>query len=38
MSVTEALRAYTVGGARALGLAGRVGELRAGLPADFVVL
>jgi imidazolonepropionase len=37
MTVTEALRAYTVGGARALGLAGQVGELRAGLPADFVL-
>jgi imidazolonepropionase len=37
MTVVEALRAYTVGGARALGQAGRIGELRAGLPADFVL-
>ena len=37
MTVTEALRAYTVGGARALGLGGKLAELRAGLPADFVL-
>jgi imidazolonepropionase len=37
MTVPEALRAYTAEGARALGLAGKVGELRAGLPADFVL-
>ena len=37
MTVVEALRAYTVGGARALGQAGRIGELRAKLPADFVL-
>lgn len=37
MTVTEALRAYTVEGARALGLAGQVGELSVGLPADFVL-
>jgi imidazolonepropionase len=37
MTVPEALRGMTVEGARAIGLAGRVGELRTGLPADFVL-
>lgn len=37
MTVTEALRGLTVEGARSIGLGGRVGELRAGLPADVVV-
>ncbi|MBX6373659.1 MAG: imidazolonepropionase [Acetobacteraceae bacterium] len=37
MTVTEALRGLTVEGARALGLAGTAGELRVGLPADFVL-
>jgi imidazolonepropionase len=37
MTVPEALRGMTVEGARAIGLAGEVGELRAGLPADFVL-
>jgi imidazolonepropionase len=37
MTVTEALRGMTVEGARAIGLAGQVGELCAGLPADFVL-
>ncbi|HYF09305.1 MAG TPA: imidazolonepropionase, partial [Acetobacteraceae bacterium] len=37
MTVVEALRAMTVEGARSIGLAGKVGELREGLPADFVL-
>ena len=37
MTPTEALRGMTVNGAAAIGLGGQVGELRAGLPADFVV-
>ncbi|MDB5414660.1 MAG: Imidazolonepropionase [Rubritepida sp.] len=37
MTPVEALRGYTVHAARAAGLAGKVGELRAGLPADFVL-
>lgn len=37
MTPVEALRGYTVVAARAAGLAGKVGELRAGLPADFVL-
>lgn len=34
----DALRAATTGGARALGLEGHTGELRAGLQADFAVV
>ncbi|MBY0336651.1 MAG: imidazolonepropionase [Acetobacteraceae bacterium] len=37
MTVTEALRGLTVEGAHAIGHGGQVGELRAGLPADFVL-
>lgn len=37
MTPTEALRGMTVHGAAAIGLGGQVGELRAGLPADFVL-
>jgi imidazolonepropionase len=37
MTVPEALRGLTVEGARAIGLAGQAGELREGLPADFVL-
>ncbi|WP_424814387.1 imidazolonepropionase [Roseococcus sp. YIM B11640] len=37
MTPVEALRAYTVVAAKAAGLAGRIGELRPGLPADFVL-
>lgn len=37
MTPVEALRGMTVHGAAAIGLAGQVGELRAGLPADFVL-
>jgi imidazolonepropionase len=37
MTPTEALRGMTVNGAAAIGLGGQVGELRTGLPADFVV-
>jgi imidazolonepropionase len=37
MTVAEALRGLTVEAARAVGLAGEVGELRAGLAADFVL-
>lgn len=37
MTVVEALRGLTVEAARVLGLAGKVGELRAGLAADFVL-
>lgn len=37
MSPVEALRGYTVVAARAAGLGGKVGELRVGLPADFVL-
>ncbi|TCH96070.1 imidazolonepropionase [Roseococcus sp. SYP-B2431] len=37
MTPVEALRGYTVVGARAAGLAGKVGELRVGLPAEFVL-
>lgn len=37
MTVVEALRAMTVEGAHAIGLGGKVGELRVGLPADFVL-
>jgi 5-methylthioadenosine/S-adenosylhomocysteine deaminase len=38
LSADEALRVATHGGASALGLQGRVGELREGLEADFVVV
>ena len=37
MTPVEALRGYTAVAARALGLGGQVGELRVGLPADFVL-
>lgn len=37
MTPTEALRGMTLHGAAAIGLAGQVGELRVGLPADFVL-
>jgi imidazolonepropionase len=37
MTPVEALRGMTVNGAAAIGLGGKVGELRAGLPADFVL-
>lgn len=37
MTVPEALRGMTAEGARSIGLGGKVGELRAGLPADFVL-
>jgi imidazolonepropionase len=37
MTPVEALRGMTVHGAAAIGLGGKVGELRAGLPADFVL-
>ena len=37
LTVAEALRGLTVEAARALGLAGEVGELRPGLAADFVL-
>ncbi|WP_371819164.1 imidazolonepropionase [Roseococcus sp. SDR] len=37
MTPTEALRGMTVLGAAAIGLGGQAGELRAGLPADFVL-
>lgn len=37
MTPVEALRGYTVVAGRAAGLAGKVGELRVGLPADFVL-
>jgi hypothetical protein len=37
MTPVEALRGMTVHGAAAIGLAGQVGELRVGLPADFVL-
>jgi cytosine/adenosine deaminase-related metal-dependent hydrolase len=38
LAATEALQAATVSGARALGLEGQTGELRAGLQADFTVV
>lgn len=38
LSATDALNAATAGGARALGLEGLTGELRAGLQADFAVV
>jgi 5-methylthioadenosine/S-adenosylhomocysteine deaminase len=38
LAATDALHAATAGGARALGLEGRTGELRAGLQADFAVV
>lgn len=37
MTPTEALRGLTVNAAAAIGLAGQVGELHVGLPADFVL-
>jgi len=37
MTPVEALRGYTIAAARAAGLAGKVGELRVGLPAEFVL-
>lgn len=37
MTVVEALRGMTAEGARSIGLGGKVGELREGLPADFVL-
>lgn len=37
MTPVEALRGLTINAAAAIGLAGQVGELRAGLPADFVL-
>lgn len=38
ISSEEILRTATLGGAKALGLEGQVGELRAGLQADFAVI
>ncbi|CAN5858167.1 amidohydrolase [soil metagenome] len=38
VAATEALHSATAGGARALGLEGHTGELRAGLQADFAVV
>jgi cytosine/adenosine deaminase-related metal-dependent hydrolase len=38
LTASEALHAATAGGARALGLEGHTGELRAGLQADFAVV
>ena len=38
LGATEALRAATIGGARALGLEGQIGELREGMQADFTVI
>lgn len=38
LSADEILRTATLGGARALGLEGQVGELREGLQADFAVV
>ncbi|MCM3905433.1 MAG: amidohydrolase family protein [Pyrinomonadaceae bacterium] len=38
LTATEALHAATAGGARAIGLAGYTGELRAGLQADFAAV
>ena len=38
LNATDALHAATDGGARALGLEGHIGELRAGLQADFAVV
>ncbi|MDQ3667302.1 MAG: amidohydrolase family protein [Acidobacteriota bacterium] len=38
LAATDALHAATAGGARALGLEGQTGELRAGLQADFAVV
>ena len=38
LTATDALHAATAGGARALGLEGQTGELRAGLQADFAVV
>jgi 5-methylthioadenosine/S-adenosylhomocysteine deaminase len=38
LSATEVLRTATLGGARALGLEGQIGELREGLQADFAVV
>jgi len=38
LSAAELLQTATVGGARALGLEGEVGELREGLQADFAVI
>jgi len=37
LSPAEAFRACTAGAARAIGLGGKVGEIRPGLPADLVV-
>lgn len=38
LDASNALHAATVGGARAVGLAGQIGELREGCQADFVVV
>jgi len=38
ITAAEVLQTATLGGARALGLGGQVGELRAGLQADFAVV
>ena len=38
MAAADALHAATAGGARALGLAGQIGELSAGQQADFAVV
>ncbi len=38
LSAADVLRTATAGGARALGMAGQIGELREGLQADFAVM
>jgi 5-methylthioadenosine/S-adenosylhomocysteine deaminase len=38
MAADEVFNVATIGGARALGLAGNIGELKAGLQADFAVV